>query len=73
MEFKYCFNEVANLIHKCTVKLKLRAKKERKWVETVRISKDSCWNLKQHIFRKHEDVLCKHGSKGITWHGHLRL
>lgn len=25
MEFKYCFNEVANLIHKCTVKIKVKS------------------------------------------------
>ncbi len=45
MEFRYCFNKVASLIHKCKVKIKVkneqREETERECGETVRVSKDS--------------------------------
>lgn len=75
MEFRYCFNEVASLIHICKVKIKVKNEQGeetgRECGDAVKVSKDSYWNLKRHIARKHEDVLRKHGAaKGelVTYH-----
>ncbi len=68
MEFRYCFIEVASLTHKCKLKIKFKNEQgeetEKECGETVKVSKDSFWNLKWHIARKHEDVLVlrKHSS-----------
>lgn len=63
MDFKYCFNEIVSLEHKCKIKIKVGNEQgeesERECGETVKVSKDSFWNLKQHIARKHDNVLRK--------------
>lgn len=67
MEFAKYFKKEADRSYRCTIPVKIKydddKQKERECNEIVSVSKDSLWNLKRHLSRKHDGVLREHSSK----------
>ena len=60
MEFKKYFSKAGDLNFKCLQKMD---DGEEVCSDVVAVSKDTCWNLKRHLIRKHPDVVKKHEEK----------
>ncbi len=54
MEFVKYFQKQTDRSYRCTIPVK-------KLDDTISVSKDSYFNLKRHIMRKHDSVLREHG------------
>ena len=67
MEFKKYFKKENEKSYRCTINIKLanndNVVQENECGDIVSVSKDSFWNLKRHISRKHERQLREHAGK----------
>ncbi len=67
MEFVKYFQKQTNRSHRCTIPVKKiddnDVEHEQECGDTISVSKDSYFNLKRHIMRKHDSVLREHGEE----------
>ena len=64
MEFANYFKKTADKTYTCTIKVKeTEDADETERGEKVTTSKDSFWNLKRHISRRHEETLRQHNGR----------
>ena len=67
MEFNKYFKKENEKSYRCTINIKLtnndNVVQENECGDIISVSKDSFWNLKRHISRKHENVLREHAGK----------
>ncbi len=65
MEFVKCFQKQTDRSHRCTIPVKKLddndVEHDQECGDTISVSKDSYFNLKRHIMRKHDSVLREHG------------
>ncbi len=64
MEFVKYFQKQTDRPYRCTIPVKKIDKDvehEQECGDTISVSKDSYFNLKRHIMRKHDSVLREHG------------
>ena len=68
MEFVKYYKKVSDLTYRCTVHVKTEDAEpetadETECSEVIKISKESFWNLKRHMTRKHPAILHQHNEK----------
>ncbi len=69
MEFMKYFQKQTDRPYRCTIPVKKiddNVEHEQECGDTISVSKDSYFNLKRHILRKHDSVLREHGRQNVS-------